>query len=95
LKEQFPFLSSLASCVESEGGESRLARGADAAAFVEGVCEALRRVVDGAASEEGGARGVRREVARELAALSERRPRALARFNFTPHLERIAGIRWT
>jgi hypothetical protein len=95
LKEQYPFLSSLSSCVEYDGGEARLARGADAGAFVAGVCEALRRVVEREAAEDGGARGVRREVARELAALEERRPRALARFNFTPQLERIAGIRWT
>jgi hypothetical protein len=52
-------------------------------------------VVERAAAGEGGARGVRREVARELVALAERRPRALARFGFTPQLERIAGIRWT
>ncbi|MCA1631448.1 MAG: hypothetical protein LC785_02160 [Acidobacteria bacterium] len=95
LREQYPFLSSLSSCVEYEGGESRLARGADVVSFVAGVCEALRRVVERAAIEDGGARPVRREVARELAALGERRPRALARFNFTPQLERIAGIRWT
>jgi hypothetical protein len=95
LAGQYPFLSSLSSCVEYEGGESRLARGADAGAFVAGVCEALRRVVEREAAEDGGSRGVRREVARELAALGERRPRALARFNFTPQLERIAGIRWT
>lgn len=95
LKGQYPFLSSLSSCVEYEGGESRLARGADVGAFVAGVCEALRRVVERAAADDGGARSVRREVARELAALGERRPRALARFNFTPQLERIAGIRWT
>jgi hypothetical protein len=95
LAGQYPFLLSLSSCVEYEGGESRLARGADAAAFVAGVCEALRRVVEREAAADGGSRGVRREVARELAALGERRPRALARFNFTPQLERIAGIRWT
>ncbi|HVG31376.1 MAG TPA: hypothetical protein VM864_16820 [Pyrinomonadaceae bacterium] len=95
LTDQYPFLASLASCVEYEDGEARLARGADAAAFVAGVCEALRRVVERAAAEDGGARAVRREVARELAALAERRPRALARLNFTPQLERIAGIRWT
>lgn len=96
LREQYPLLSSLSSCVEYDGGEARLARSADAGAFVAGVCEALRLVVErAAAAEDGGARGVRREVARELAALGERRPRALARFNFTPQLERIAGIRWT
>jgi hypothetical protein len=92
LGERFPFLASLSECVESVGGESRLARRTDVAEFVAGVCEALRLVVERAASEDGG---VRREVARELAALEERRPRALARFNFTPQLERIAGLRWT
>ena len=91
----YPFLRSLGGCVEYAGGEARLARGADAAAFVEGVCEALRRVVERAAAEDGGARGVRREVARELAALQERRPQSLARFGFTAQLERIAGLRWT
>jgi hypothetical protein len=95
LSEKFPFLASLSECVESVGGESRLARRTDVAEFVAGVCEALRLVVERAASADGGARGVRREVARELAALEERRPRALARFHFTPQLERIAGLRWT
>jgi hypothetical protein len=95
LSEKFPFLASLSDCVELVGGESRLARQTDVSEFVAGVCEALRLVVERAASEDGGARGVRREVARELAALEERRPRALARFHFTPQLERIAGLRWT
>ncbi|MFL6227426.1 MAG: hypothetical protein ACJ741_01450 [Pyrinomonadaceae bacterium] len=95
LHERFPFLSSLADCVEEIDGESRLARGTDASEFVAGVCEALRLTVEGAAADDGGSRGVRREVARELVALEERRPRALARFQFAPQLERIAGIRWT
>jgi hypothetical protein len=92
LGERFPFLASLSECVEYVGGESRLARRTDVAEFVAGVCEALRLVVERAAAADGG---VRREVARELAALEERRPRALARFNFTPQLERVAGLRWT
>jgi hypothetical protein len=95
LRRQYPFLSSLSDCVEYVGGEARLAAWADVAKFVEGVCEALRVAVERAAAADDGARGVRREVARELAALAERRPRALARFNFTPQLERIAGLRWT
>jgi hypothetical protein len=94
--DEYPFLSSLADCVEYVGDEARLARRTDATEFVAGVCEALRRVVERAANAEGaGARGVRREVARELSALSERRPRALARFGFNQQLERIAGLRWT
>jgi hypothetical protein len=93
---EYPFLSSLADCVEYVGGEARLARRTDASEFVAGVCEALRRVVERAANAEGnGARTIRREVARELAALSERRPLSLSRFGFTPQLERIAGLRWT
>jgi hypothetical protein len=95
LGERFPFLTSLSDCVERINGESRLARRTDVSEFVEGVCEALRLTVERAADDDGGSRGVRREVARELAALEERRPRALARFGFTPQLERIAGIRWT
>lgn len=94
---EYPFLSSLADCVEYVEGEARLARGTDTNQFVAGVCEALRRVVESAARDEAGgaaSRGVRREVARELAALEERRPRALARFGFTSQLERIAGLRW-
>ena len=94
LSARFPFLASLAACVEEVGGESRLARSVEVEDFVAGVCEALRLVVERASAREGGG-GVRREVARELAALEGRRPRALARFRFTQQLERIAGLRWT
>jgi hypothetical protein len=95
VSQQYPFLASLSACVEYANGEARLARATQVEEFVAGVCDALRRVVERASAGDGGARGVRREVARELAALAERRPRALARFQFTPQLERIAGIRWT
>jgi hypothetical protein len=94
LADRFPFLASLAACVEESDGEPRLARGVAVEDFVAGVCEALRLVVERASAREGGG-GVRRETARELAALEERRPRALARFRFTQQLERIAGLRWT
>lgn len=95
IADDYPFLVSLANCVEYEGGEARLRRGTDVEKFVAGTSEALRRVVERVATTGERARGVRREAARELAALSERRPRALARFGFTPQLERIAGLRWT
>ena len=95
VSERFPFLASLSACVEYAGGEPRLARGVSVAQFAEGTCEALRLVVERvAASGAEAARGVRREAARELAALEESRPRALARFNFSAQLERIAGLRW-
>ena len=91
----YPFLVSLGQCVEYEAGEARLRRGTDVEKFVAGTCESLRRVVERVGATGERARGVRREVARELAALAERRPRALTRFGFTPELERIAGLRWT
>jgi hypothetical protein len=95
IADDYPFLVSLAECVEYERGEARLRRGTDVEKFVAGTSESLRRVVERVASTGERARGVRREVARELAALAERRPRALTRFGFTPQLERIAGLRWT
>ena len=95
IADDYPFLVALGNCVEYEHGEARLRRGTDVEKFVAGTCESLRRVVERVAATGERARGVRREVARELAALAERRPRALTRFGFTPQLERIAGLRWT
>ncbi len=93
--DDYPFLISLGNCVEYEHGEARLRRGTDVEKFVAGTCESLRRVVERVAATGERARGVRREVARELAALAERRPHALTRFGFSSQLERIAGLRWT
>ncbi|HEX8633909.1 MAG TPA: hypothetical protein VF703_07130 [Pyrinomonadaceae bacterium] len=95
IADDYPFLVALGNCVEYEEGEARLRRGTDAGKFVAGTSESLRRVVERVAATGERARGVRREVARELAALAERRPRALTRFGFTSQLERIAGLRWT
>ncbi|HYG11409.1 MAG TPA: hypothetical protein VD835_15790 [Pyrinomonadaceae bacterium] len=95
IADDYPFLVALADCVEYEHGEARLRRGTDVEKFVAGTSESLRRVVERVAATGERTRGVRREVARELAALAERRPRALTRFGFTPQLERIAGLRWT
>lgn len=94
LADDYPFLTALGACVEYVEGEARLSRQRDVRGFVEGVCLALSRVVERVAALDAAGRGVRREVARELAALHERRPKALARFRFTPQLERIAGLRW-
>lgn len=94
LADDYPFLGALGACVEYVEGEACLSRQTDAGSFVEGVCLALSRVVERVAGLDTEGRGVRREVARELAALQERRPKALARFRFAPQLERIAGLRW-
>ncbi|HZH89695.1 MAG TPA: hypothetical protein VEX70_03635 [Pyrinomonadaceae bacterium] len=93
--DDYPFLVALADCVEYENGEARLKHGTDVEKFVAGTSESLRRVVERVAATGERARGVRREVARELAVLAERRPRALTRFGFAAQLERIAGLRWT
>ncbi|HEX8180125.1 MAG TPA: hypothetical protein VF525_11325 [Pyrinomonadaceae bacterium] len=95
LADDYPFLTSLGACVEYVAGEARLSRQTNINQFVEGVCLALGRVVARVAALDAEGRGVRREVARELAALQERRPKALARFRFAAQLERIAGLRWT
>ncbi len=95
LADDYPFLAALGACVEYVEGEAHLNRQTDARSFVAGVCLALSRVVERVAALDAEGRGVRREVARELAALQERRPKALARFHFAPQLERIAGLRWT
>jgi hypothetical protein len=95
LTDDYPFLAALANCVEYVAGEARLSRRTETRAFAAGVCAALQRVVARVAARDTEGRGVRREVARELAALGERRPKALARFGFAAQLERIAGLRWT
>ncbi len=94
LADDYPFLPALGACVEYVAGEAHLSRQTDVRGFVEGVCLALSRVVERMAALDAAGRGVRREVARELAALQERRPKALERFRFAPQLERIAGLRW-
>jgi hypothetical protein len=61
-------------------------------AYVSGVSEALRRVVN---KISAGPRGtsVRERVALELAVLARRREPQLAEFKFAPQLDRIAGTR--
>ena len=95
LADDYPCLASLGACVEYVDGEARLSRQTETGQFVAGVCAALARVVARVAALDAEGRGVRREVARELAALQERRPKALARLQFAARLEEIAGLRWT
>jgi hypothetical protein len=61
-------------------------------AYVSGISEALRRLVN-KISTGARAQSVRERVALELAVLSRRRQSQLARFKFTPQLDRIAGTR--
>jgi hypothetical protein len=61
-------------------------------AFVSGLSEALRRVVERLAAGKR-AMSVRERVALELAVLVRRRGRQLDHFGFMPQLNRIAGTR--
>jgi hypothetical protein len=61
-------------------------------AYVSSVSEAMRRVVDRMATGPRRA-SLRERVALELAVLARRRQSQLAKFNFTPQLDRIAGTR--
>lgn len=61
-------------------------------AYVSGISEALRRVVN-KISTGARAESVRERVALELAVLARRQQSQLAKFKFTPHLNRIAGTR--
>lgn len=93
LADDYPFLDPVQRRFVYADGEATLrGAGVSAGLYVSGVCEALRRAVAQMA-EEGGRIGVRRDAARELSTLARRRQSALARFKFTPHLERIAGMR--
>ncbi|HEX8747768.1 MAG TPA: hypothetical protein VF717_11260 [Pyrinomonadaceae bacterium] len=61
-------------------------------AFVAGICEALRRVVERLAVG-GRSTSIRERVALELAVLARRRGRQIEYFGLMPQLDRIAGTR--
>ena len=92
LADDYPFLDPVQRRFEYAEGVAHLRGKASTGLFVSGISEALRRVVERVASE-GEKIGVRRDVAREFSTLMRRRQTALTRFKFTPHLERIAGMR--
>lgn len=92
LADDFPFLDPMHRRFNYREGTVELQGKTSAGLYVSGVCEALRRTVEHMATERENI-GVRRDVARELSTLARRRQTALAHFKFTPHLERIAGMR--
>lgn len=92
LTGDYPFLDPSENRFSYAAGTARVSTQITADNLATGVSEALRHTVDRAAasgSDEGGS--VRRAVARELAALAERRSENLAILKWAPHLERIAG----
>lgn len=93
LADDYSFLDPSAGRFEYSNGVVRLVRAQPSInAYVSGVSEAMRRVVDKIAT---GARAasVRERVALELAVLARRRQSQLAKFKFNSHFNRIAGTR--
>jgi hypothetical protein len=92
LADDYSFLDPSGARFEYNHGKVELRTQPSATAYVSGVSEALRRVVD-KISTGTRARSVRERVALELAVLARRRQSQLAKFKFTPQLDRIAGTR--
>ena len=92
MADDYPFLDPGTGRFEYGNGEVWLRAKPAARAYVSGVSEALRRVV-GRISTGPRAKSVRERVALELAVLARRRQSHLARFKFSPQLDRIAGTR--
>lgn len=92
LADDYSFLDPTTGHFEYAGGVVRIHPRPSIKTCVTGVSECLRRVVDRLARGSGG-RQVRERVVLELAVLARRRQTALARFEFAPQLDRIAGAR--
>jgi hypothetical protein len=92
LADDYAFLDPNAGSFVYANNEIELNANLSERAFVSGVCETLRRVVEKIA---GGRRSesVRERVALELAVLARRRQRQLTEFGIMPQLDRIAGTR--
>jgi hypothetical protein len=92
LADDYSFLDPATGRFEYSNGAVELHARPTAHAYVSGIGEALRRVVD-KISTGTRAQSVRERVALELAVLARRQRTQLAKFKFTPHLDRIAGTR--
>jgi hypothetical protein len=92
MADDYSFLDPAAARFEYSNGMVQLRGQPSVSAYVSSVSEAMRRVVDRMAT--GPRRSSLRErVALELAVLARRRQSQLAKFKFTPQLDRIAGTR--
>lgn len=92
LADDYSFLDPNGSSFQYESNEIELLSSPSPRAFVSGLCEAMRRVVEKLATGSRAA-GTRERVALELAVLARRRGRQLEYFGFMPQLDRIAGTR--
>jgi hypothetical protein len=92
LADDYSFLDPNAGGFEYVNNELKLRANPSPRAFVSGLCETLRRVVERLSVGNRGA-SVRERVALELAVLARRRARQLTAFDIMPQLDRIAGTR--
>jgi hypothetical protein len=92
LADDYSFLDPGTGRFEYGNGTAQLRSRPSANAYVSGIGEALRGVVN-KISAGPRAKSVRERVALELAVLARRRQSQLAKFKFTPQLDRIAGTR--
>ena len=92
MADDYSFLDPAAGRFEYSNGVVQHHAQPSASAYVACVSEALRRVVDKMATGPRRA-SLRERVALELAVLARRRQSKLAKFKFTPQLDRIAGTR--
>ena len=96
LADDYPFLDPLAGRFTYTDGTARLRGNVNDTVFAAGISEVLRRTVEQLAAtskRDEQAEEWRRAVARELAVIGRRRMSALARYDLSAQLERIAGTR--
>jgi hypothetical protein len=92
MADDYSFLDPAAGRFEYSNGMVQLRGQPNVSAYVSSVSEAMRRVVERIATGPRRA-SLRERVALELAVLARRRQSQLAKFKFTPQLDRIAGTR--
>ncbi|HUQ34190.1 MAG TPA: hypothetical protein VM095_18860 [Pyrinomonadaceae bacterium] len=92
LADDYSFLDPATGRFEYGNGEVQLHARPAENAYISGVSEALRRVVN-KISAGPSRQSVRERVALELAVLARRRQPELAKFKLTSQLDRIAGTR--
>lgn len=92
LADDYEFLDPGSGSFQYANNEIELLSSSSPRAFVSGICEALRRVVERLVAG-GRAASIRERVALELAVLARRRARQLEYFGLMPQLDRIAGTR--
>lgn len=92
LADDYSFLDPNAGLFEYANNEIELHANPSQRAFVSGLCEALRRVVERLA-QGTRATSLRERIALELAVVARRRGPQLKHFGFISQLDRIAGTR--